>query len=513
MLTNLRLLIAEDSKIDATLILDELKTSGFNLISKRVETPEDFKSALTQESWDVVCCDYMMPHFSALAALEILQQSGQDIPFIIISGSIGEELAVQALHKGASDYLMKDNLARLPSSIKKEVEGVAKRRILKKTEDLLKETENSYRRLVEVVTDYGIFMIDPKGNVLSWNIGAQRITGYNAEEIIGKSCGAFFTPEGLKNNQPEQEMKTALAGGRYEAETEMRRKDGGVFVSHTVVIPVYGDKGVLTGYSKILRDITERRLADEKIKRLTDELEQRVIERTSELERVNRDLESFTHSVSHDLKAPIRQLVTLSESLLAHMPENMVDQKGQEYLGFIIEASRKALSLVNALLELSGVTSADLHPKRVDLTQLATEIADKYKHAEPKRHVDFEISNNMSVSGDPDLIRIALQNLLDNAWKFTSKQAVAHIQVASKQEDGKTVFFIRDDGAGFNPVHKEKLFQAFQRLHTEEEFPGTGIGLATVQRIVHRHGGEIWAEGTVDHGVTVSFTLPVSPDK
>lgn len=507
---SLKLLIVEDSKIDAALVLDELQSAGLEPISRRVETPEDFKQALKDEPWDVICSDYTMPRFTAMAALKILQESGLDIPFIIVSGSIGEELAVQALHKGADDYLMKDNLARLASAVERELQKVSEHRAHTRIEDLLKETENSYRRLVEGVKDYGIFLIDTAGNILSWNIGAKRVMGYKADEIIGKSFDCFFTPEDIKKGQPQKELKVARTYGRYESEGQLLRKDGSRFISHNVVTPVFNDAGNLTGYSKILRDVTEQKETEERIRQLTEELEHHVQDRTDQLELVNRELESFTHSVSHDLRAPLRNLARLSQILLSRHHEQL-DQESRQYLTYILESSQQALQLATALLDLSRVTSVPLDKRTVDFSQLAEEIVRELQENDPERDVTLNIAEDLNGYGDPVLLKVALQNLLENAWKFTSKTPNAVIEFSSQQENGRTVFYVRDNGVGFDPDYAGKLFQPFQRLHSADEFYGTGVGLATVQRIMHRHGGHIWAKGAIDQGATFFFTLP--PDE
>jgi PAS domain S-box-containing protein len=501
----LRILFVEDSPIDAAIIEHELKSSLPPFISKRVETPEAFTEVLQNEYWDVIFSDYSMPRFSALAALEILQQSKLDIPFIIISGSIGEDIAVEALHKGADDYLMKDNLARLIPALERELLEVSERHARKKVEALLTETENSYRRLVEGIKDYGIFMIDSGGQVLTWNIGAERILGYSADEIIGHSFSCFFLPELLEQGLPTKEIEVATSKGSYEAEMLLIRKDGSTFSAHNVLTAVYTEQGVLTGFSKTVKDITERKLVEEYNKRLTDEMEQRVAERTAELALVNQELESFIHSVSHDLRSPLRNLVRLSK-ILANYGE-MLNAEGQQYLGFIVDSSQQALLLINALLDLSRVNRSQLKKHTVDLSTIAKEIAEELKHSEPERQVEFLIAPKMVVEGDPILLRITLQNLLENAWKYTSKISPAIIEFFSKEDQGKTIFSIKDNGVGFDPAYSNKLFQAFQRLHPNGEFPGNGIGLATVQRVIHRHGGHIWAEASVGKGATFSFYL------
>ena len=299
----------------------------------------------------------------------------------------------------------------------------------------------------------------------------------------------------------------ALSQGRYEAESQLVRKDGSIFTSHDVVTPVHNDYAILTGYSKILRDISEAKQAKEKIQQLAEELEQRVRERTAQLERVNKELESFTHTVSHDLRAPLRNLAKLSQILLSRHHEQL-DVESREYLNYILECSQQALQLSSALLDLSKVTSAPLKRQMVDLTQLAEEISKELQESDSKRQVEFKISKNLITSGDPILLKVALQNLLENAWKFTAKSPHAIIEFGvTKVEDGQMMFYIQDNGVGFDPDYSDKLFQAFQRLHSDDEFYGTGVGLATVYRIILRHEGRIWAKGAINQGATFFFSF------
>ncbi len=501
----LKILFVEDSLIDTVVIQDELKMASLSFTSLRVETPEDFRAALQSQDWDIIFSDYNMPRFNALAAMEILQQSGLGIPFIIISGSIGEDLAVEALHKGADDYLMKDNLARLIPALERELRDVSERQARKKVEALLLESENSYQRLVEGIKDYGIFMIDLSGKVLTWNIGAERIFGHTANEIIREPFTHFFGEEDCVKGYPMSKLDTATLQGSIDFEAQLVRKDGKCFSAHNVLTSVYGEQGALMGFSIIVRDITERKQAEEENRKLAQELEQRVIARTAELELVNQELESFIYSVSHDLRAPLRNLVKLSK-ILARYAESL-SLEGQQYLTFIEDCSQQALKLIDALLDLSRVNRSPLKNQTIDLSTLAYELAEEFKRAEPERQVEFKIAPGLIAQGDAILMRAAMQNLLENAWKYTAKAPSAVIEFFSKQLDNKTVFCLKDNGVGFDPDYSHKLFQAFQRLHPVTEFPGTGIGLATVQRVIHRHGGHIWAKGEVGKGATFLFYL------
>jgi signal transduction histidine kinase/HAMP domain-containing protein len=236
-----------------------------------------------------------------------------------------------------------------------------------------------------------------------------------------------------------------------------------------------------------------------------------LVQLTSSLEAANKELEAFSYSTSHDLRAPLRSIDGFSQVLLEDYGDRL-DTQGQEYLGRIRMATQRMAELIDALLELSRVTRAELSRTPLDLTAMARTITDEFCHREPARAVDLVLAEGLTTSGDQPLLRVALENLLGNAWKFTAHKTQARIEIGSlRQPDGVLVYFVRDNGAGFDMQYVHKLFGAFQRLHRVGEFPGTGIGLATVQRIIHRHGGRIWAESIVDHGSTFYFTLERSP--
>ncbi len=236
------------------------------------------------------------------------------------------------------------------------------------------------------------------------------------------------------------------------------------------------------------------------------ELEQRVVERTAELEAANKELEAFSYSVSHDLRAPLRAIDGFSHVLQEEL-EGRLSSDAEDALRRVRGATRRMGELIDDLLKLSRVSQGELHRERVDLSEIVRDVVEGHRRLEPDRQVGVVIVQSAVVEGDSQLLRVALENLLDNAFKFTSKRADARVAFGTREDDGKAVYFVRDNGIGFDMAYVGKLFGAFQRLHSAVEFPGTGIGLATVRRIVHRHGGRVWAEGVPGKGATFSFTL------
>jgi signal transduction histidine kinase len=256
-------------------------------------------------------------------------------------------------------------------------------------------------------------------------------------------------------------------------------------------------------FNEMLARIEEQNQA---LQQSHDDLERRVIERTAQLEAANKELEAFSYSVSHDLRAPLRSIDGFSQALLEDYNDKL-DAEGQADLRRVRAATQRMAQLIDDMLDLSRVTRAKITLEQVDLSALVRAVGAELQKAEPERKITFTVAEGLTAKGDPRLLRIALENLLRNAWKFTGKHANATIEFGVTQNNGNSAYFVRDDGAGFDMAYASKLFGAFQRLHAMAEFNGTGVGLATVQRIINRHGGRVWAEGEVEKGATFYFTL------
>ncbi|HUK30672.1 MAG TPA: ATP-binding protein [Candidatus Acidoferrum sp.] len=266
-----------------------------------------------------------------------------------------------------------------------------------------------------------------------------------------------------------------------------------------------------TAIDQVRKENEERLAAESAVTKLNAELEMRVRHRTLELESSNKELESFCYSVSHDLRAPLRSIDGFSMAILEDYGDQL-DADCKTQLHRVRAATVRMGTLIDDLLNLSRITRSEMHREPVDLSQLAKTIAMELRNSQPDRKVEFDISPGLRADGDARLIRIALQNLFTNSWKFTSRRDHARIEFGRTDMNGSSSFFVADNGAGFDPSYSDRLFGAFQRLHAASEFPGTGIGLATVQRIIHRHGGDIWASGAVNEGATFFFTLQPHSD-
>lgn len=274
-----------------------------------------------------------------------------------------------------------------------------------------------------------------------------------------------------------------------------------------------GKEEMRLSHEELRRQVEDRRQAELEVHRLNTELENRVADRTADLERTNKELEAFSYSVSHDLRAPLRAIDGFSQAIMEDYAEHL-DSTGKDYFNRVRAAAQRMGQLIDDVLKLSRINRAEFHVDRVDLSAMAEAILESFKRNEPDRQATFRVTSGMIDYADPRLIRIALENLLGNAWKYTSRTERTEIEFGMRNNKGETSYFVQDNGAGFDMEHAGRLFGAFQRLHDERDYAGTGIGLATVQRVIHRHGGSIWAEAEPGKGATFYFTLEVrEPDE
>ena len=376
---SLRLLLIEDLEDDALLLVRELRKGGIDSDFTRVDTLRELEAALANGPWDAIFSDYNLPGFTGLDVLRIVREMGLDLPFILVSGVIGEETAVEALKAGAHDYLMKGRYARLAPALERARQDVTLQR--------------------------------------------------------------------------------------------------------------------------------ERRRTMAELRQYREHLEELGLLRTEELAAANRELDSFNHTVSHDLRSPVLNIANFCQ-LIFDKHDHSLDEKGKKYLRIIHEESLRMDQMINTLLGFCRLLRQEMQPQEVDLSALARTISERLQATDQERRSEFFITEHLSCNGDQSLLEVVLNNLLGNAWKYSAKEALSTIEFGAMSGDAPTpTFYVRDNGVGFNQNYAHKLFGIFQRLHTNDEFEGNGIGLVTVERIIQRHGGKVWAESAEGEGATFYFTL------
>lgn len=411
-----------------------------------------------------------------------------------------------ALVMGAAMILIRKSRQRIEAAVDE----------LRESQEELRQRAEEVQTVMEIAPVAIWIGHDPQTHDITGNLMANQF--YEADE--GENVSANVTPvrrffDHGRELAPEELPMQAAAAKNIDVrnvELDVLLPSEKWLAMLGSASPLHDAEGHVRGSVSAFMDITDRKEAEEGLRKLTEELEQRVAERTAQLESANKEMEAFSYSVSHDLRAPLRIIDGFSLALMEDY-ESKLDEQGNQYLNFVRNAAQRMAQLIDDILRLSRIGRAEMHFEDVDLSDLAASVIGEFRQQQPERRVDVTIEPGMITCGDANLLRIVLENLLGNAWKYTSKRADARIEFDLTQQDGERVYYIKDNGAGFAMAYVDKLFNAFQRLHTETEFPGTGIGLTIVRRVITRHGGKVWAEGEVDKGATFYFTLPTERSK
>lgn len=496
----LRVLIVEDSIDDVLLLQRELKRSGYTTTVRRVENAPTLATALDEETWDVVLCDYVIPGLDIMDALREVQRRGLDIPFIIVSGRVGEDEAASALKAGAHDFVTKERLHRLVPSIERELREAAERARHRVAEQALRESEERYRLLVESIQDYAICLVDAQGSISSWNGGAERIFGYESALICGNHFSRLFRVLDGTQGLPTQILDAAARVGSYESEVWCVREDGTDLLASILLTAVRTGDGELRGYTLVCRDITEQmRIAEERMQ-------------SQKLEVIGR----LAGSVAHDFNNLLTIVSGFTELLQQAIPP---DETHQMYLDEITKASNQAASLTQQLLAFGRRQL--LQPKVVDLNEVVGGMETMLR-----RLIGENLELETALAAVPSLVRAdvvqiqqALLNLVINArdampngGRVTITTDNAEESFGSQREIIPVVTLsVSDTGQGMDEATLSRIFEPF--FTTKEIGKGSGLGLATVDGIVAQSGGRIRVESALGQGTTFTILLPLTENE
>jgi len=493
----IRALVLEDQPADAELMVRELRRAGFDPDWKRVDTESEYLAAL-HPALDVILADYRLPGFDAPSALHHLQEAGFDIPFIIVSGVISEEVAVSCMKQGAADYLLKDRMARLGQAVARALDLHRRRAEKERAERDLRDSEERFRLLVDGGKDYAMMILDPDGHVASWNPGAERIFGFRAEQIIGQHFSRFHGPEDITRGKPEAELEIAATEGRFEEQGWRHGRDGRPFWADVVITALHEPDGSLRGFSIVTRDITERRRAQEALSR-----------QAQELERSNAELEIFAHVASHDLKEPLSAAAEHARALLDRV-RGHVDPDVDQRLVAVVDTLGRMQRLVDDLLHFSRAHQQGAVFVAADCAQLCDTAIANLKPAIAEAGATVTRGPLPIVTGDPGQLTQLFQNLISNAIGHRAA-APPVVKVSAVKKAGVWEFVVQDNGSGIPESEGEAVFALFHRGSAEHDTPGGGIGLAICRKVVEGHGGRIRHEPAPGGGTIFRFTIPAGP--
>jgi PAS domain S-box-containing protein len=417
-----------------------------------------------------------------------------------VHGAEGELLGfVNVVQDQSESHRLKLEMASLNESLE------TRNKVQKKVEAERIKAQAVLDTVYRSITDHAIYMVDPAGTVLSWSLGAESVKGWKAEEVIGKPFDIFYSEDEIAAARPRRDLEQALANGSHRSEGWRRRRDGGAIWTEVTTSPIRGIEGELLGFVNVVHDLSESHRLQLEMAALNESLEVRIGKRTADLTVAVSELEAFAYTVSHDLRAPLRAMDGFSRILLEDQAP-LLSGTGQKQLLRIRENAQQMGRLIDGLLRFSRINRGLMERREVDPGYIAKQVADDL-YAEGDGPLPIRVEAMPNCQAEPVLLRQVYANLIGNALKFSRDVEVPEIVIGCDTATTPPTYFVRDNGVGFDMRHAGRLFGVFQRLHRAEDYEGTGIGLATVQRIVHRHGGTIWATAQPNLGAIFHFTL------
>ncbi|MCX7594359.1 MAG: ATP-binding protein [Fischerella sp.] len=531
-MNKLRILLIEDNPNDAERIQLMLANNGWECEILLAKTHSEYLAALNRGGFDLILSDSSRPGFSGQVALETAQQKCPGVPFILVSTTFNDRKAAVYLERGALDYIGKNQLWRLVPAVRRAVTGGMTQQ---QSQSSLERHNQAMKQLVKVVQELSLaHSLDEITAIV--RVAARELTGADGATFVlreGDMCyyaeenaiqplwkGKRFPIDVCIGGWCMQHKQQVIIEDVYGDERIPYEAYYPTFIKSLVMVPIRKEApiGAIGNYWATPHQPTSEEV--ELIQALADttsvamenvqvynELEQRVRDRTAELEAANQELEAFAYTLSHDLRSPLGAIEGYS-MLLLNEYGSQLDDRARLYLNRMCLAAERMNAQIEHMLSIHQISRAEIQPQKVNLSNIAQEILAHLKSSEPHRQVETTIEEGLTAYGDPVLLRVVLENLLSNAWKYTSQRQNAQIEFgAMPKSNSSPTFYVRDNGVGFNMTQAQKLFHPFQRMHSQTEFPGTGVGLASVQRIIQKHGGHIWAEAAVDRGATFYFTL------
>jgi PAS domain S-box-containing protein len=484
-----RILYVDDYVLDRELIRDALEKESDGFIVTEASSHEEFIAKLALDEYDLVLSDFNILGYEGLQIIDVVHAHNPTMPIIIVTGTGSEEIAVEALKHGAADYIIKTphHIRRLPQTILSVIEK----------RDLQRERDRLFNYSIDLLSVIGF-----DGCFKQLNPAWETTLGWRLDEMLSKFFLEFIHPD---DRLATLEITKKFERGEqiYAFENRYLCKDGSYRWLSWNATPNREEKLVFS----VASDITERKITENQIRELNADLERRVQERTLALEQANKELESFSYSVSHDLRAPLRVIEGYAQ-IIASDYAPLLGDDGQRLFSAIQANTQKMSHLITDLLAFSRVGRIAMNFLTVDMTHLAQTIYNEIQPSDEREPFDFQISELPPAYGDPVLLRQVWSNLISNAIKYTRPKDQRRIEIGGYLDKSMRVYYVKDTGVGFDPNYAYKLFGVFQRLHSSEEFEGSGVGLAIVQQIVKRHGGAVWAEGQLQQGATFYFSLP-----
>jgi PAS domain S-box-containing protein len=495
----LRVLLVEDSPADAELVLRELRREGFEVSSDTVQTIEDFTRQVRAHPYQVILADYNLPQWAGIEAVEVLRREGLDIPLILVSGALGDETAVECIKQGATDYVLKGALTRLPIAVRRALQEKDLRERQKRSDAALRQSQLQLEAVIRSAMD-AILTVDEGQRIVALNVAAQTMFRCSEAQALGQPIERFI-PQRFRAAHSTHMRKfgeTGTTGRVMSKPNSLRalRADGEEFPMEASVSR--SKVGAQTLFTIIMRDITERQRAEKDLAR-----------KVEELARSNRDLEQFAYVASHDLQEPLRMVAAYTQ-LLAERYRGQLDDEADKYIGYAVEGALRMQTLILDLLAFSrvGRNGKDCRPS--DCNQVIAEALLNLKGSIQDSGAVVTHDHLPVVAAEQTQLLQVFQNLIGNALKFRRKEAPA-IRISAERQGTQWRFAVTDNGIGIAPEHKDVIFAIFQRLHARGEYSGNGVGLAICKKIVEHYGGRIWIESEPGHGCTFYFTLPASP--